>query len=116
MTITEKRFNELQGRVNGIGKRVAAVEGALEIKQPEQQTNTVLITLLSVAGLAVIAYGGWLGVEVVNREQFRSFPHRGDAPPIHHSRDRSHWSRVPLSVMEYSRPQGCDLRTESRLV
>ena len=60
---SEKRFSELEKRVNNISESAAGLRGANSI--PQKSPNTVLLAILSVLGVAVIWYWGWVGVQVV---------------------------------------------------
>ena len=51
MAVTEKRFSELEKRVNNISESVAGLRGANSI--PQKSPNTVLLAILSVLGVAV---------------------------------------------------------------
>jgi hypothetical protein len=65
MAVTEKRFNNLEKRLNEIAESVAAVHGANSVVQKSSTPNALLITLLSIVGVAIISYWGWIGTQVV---------------------------------------------------
>jgi hypothetical protein len=67
MPISEKRFHVLESGLGDIVQRVSNLEGHKEATATHKPTNTALIALLSLLGTAVLAYCGWLGIQVVKQ-------------------------------------------------
>jgi hypothetical protein len=60
-----KRDAETQN--NSIRDRLGKIEGHLEARSQERPHNALLITLLSILGVAVVGYWGWIGTQVVKQ-------------------------------------------------
>lgn len=73
MAVTEKRVHTIESEVGRIAQRVAKLEGHNEgtIRAlhgvSEKSPSATLITLLGILGAGLMAYLGWLGVEVVSQ-------------------------------------------------
>lgn len=65
MAVTEKRVHTIESELGQVAQRVAKLEGHKEAASAPDKSNTVLIVLLSVLGAGLVAYWGWLGIEVV---------------------------------------------------
>jgi hypothetical protein len=66
MAVTEKRVHDVESELGRLAQRIAKLEGHKEGSAvPQKSSNAALITVLSVLGIAVIWYWGWIGVQVV---------------------------------------------------
>ena len=70
MATQEERIKGVETHVGNIRERLGNIEGLLDgitRVRTDRSPNAALITLLSILGVAVITYWGWVGVEVVSQ-------------------------------------------------
>jgi hypothetical protein len=60
----DERIKGLETQAGNIRERLAKIEGRLDT--PSKSPNTILITVLSIVGVGIIWYLGWIGVQVVD--------------------------------------------------
>jgi len=70
MAVNESRLNKVESRIHDVAERLARIEGGQSVSE-KPQSHGILIAVLSIVGTfvgaALIAYLGWIGVQVVNQ-------------------------------------------------
>jgi len=68
LSITESRVKGIETQLNGIRERVARIDGLLEAAARPQSANPLahgfLIAALTLVGGALVAYLGWIGLQI----------------------------------------------------
>jgi hypothetical protein len=64
MPISEERIKGLETQSTNIRERLSKIEGRLDA--PSKSPNAILIAVLSIVGIAVIWYWGWVGTQIVD--------------------------------------------------
>ncbi len=64
MQISEERIKGLETQSTNIRERLSKIEGRLDA--PSNSPNAILIAVLSIVGVAVIGYWGWVGTQIVD--------------------------------------------------
>lgn len=63
MPISEERIKGLETQSTNIRERLSKIEGRFDA--PSKSPNAILIAVLSIVGVAVIWYWGWVGTQIV---------------------------------------------------